>query len=216
VTSVKDSYGCAGTTNGSWVVTVAPPPPVAVTAVATDTDRVLVQWAFSGNADEFVIERFDRVSGSPAAYRPVGTATGAAKSFLNVSLPAATAYVFRVRAVKGGVASAVSQPDLATTVVFADDPIVSTKTTITANQILQLRTAVDAVRALAQLGSGTYTSLVEPRQFITRAAIEDLRNALDPARQALALPAVEYTDRPLEVRALIRGRYWTELRGGVK
>jgi YD repeat-containing protein len=216
VTAVSDAYGCAGTASGSWVVTVAPPAPSAITAVATDADRVLVQWAFSGNADEFRIERFDRVSGSPAEYRLIGTVTGTARSFLNVSIPAATAYLYRVRAVKAGVASAASQPDLATTIVFADDPIVSTRTIVTANQILQLRSAVDAVRALALLTAGTYTTKAEPRQWITRAAIEDLRAALDPARQALSLPAVSYSERPLEVHTLIRGAYWTELRGGVK
>lgn len=216
VTSVSDSYGCSSSGTGSWVVTVAPPAPSFATAVATGPDRVLVQWAFSGTADEFRIERFDRLAGSPSDYQVVGTAGAADRAFVNVSIPSATAYLYRVLAVKGGVVSAASQPDLATTIVFADDPIVSTSTTVMANQILQLRSAVDAVRALAQLSPGTYTSDVSPGQWITRAAIDDLRTALDPARAALSLPPVAFTDRPLPVRAVIRGVYWTELRGGVK
>lgn len=216
VTSVSDPYGCSVAGSGQWVVTVAPPAPSLVTAVATANDRVLVQWAFGGSADEFRIERFDRVSGSPAVYRVVGTASGTARSYLNVSIPTGTSYLYRVVAVKGGEASVASPADLATTVVFADDPIISTRTTVTANQILQLRTAVDAVRALAQLGPGSYTSTVLPLETITRAAIDDLRTALDGARAALSLPPTGYTDRPLPVQAVIRGIYWSELRGGVK
>jgi hypothetical protein len=53
VTSVTGAGTCAGTVNGSAVVTVRPPVPTVVSATAISGTQVHVSWQFSGSADRF-------------------------------------------------------------------------------------------------------------------------------------------------------------------
>jgi hypothetical protein len=108
----------------------------------------------------------------------------------------ATAYIYTVKAVKNEIASA-AVGDLATTVVFDDDPVVPRLTKVRAVHVTQLQTAVNAVRALAGLAPESFAA-VAVRDRIYASHIQQLRTALAPARSALGLPAVTYARAILE------------------
>jgi hypothetical protein len=128
-----------------------------------------------------------------------------------------TAYLYKVRAVNGG-ESPDSNIDLATTVIFTDDPLVAGTTAIQATHITQLRTAVNAVRTLASLGAGTYTdpTITAGVTPVKAAHVNDLRSALDAARAVLLLPALSYSETITAGVTPVKVVHLTELRNGVK
>jgi hypothetical protein len=126
------------------------------------------------------------------------------------------AYLFKARAVNAAATlSAYSAPDLATVVVFADDPIVPFVTTAKLVHITELRSAVNAVRALAGLSAATWTTL-QVGDAIQAVPITELRSALDAARSTLVLPAITYVDPTLSAGTRIKAAHVQELRNGTK
>jgi hypothetical protein len=117
--------------------------------------------------------------------------------------------------------SASSNVDLATTVIFTDDPLVARVTTVKAAHLTELRIAVGAVRTLAALAPSTFTDPVLGSSMTIKAVhVRELRTALDDARSALMLlPALSYTDSTLATGAgatLVKAAHIQELRNGVK
>jgi len=216
--NATDQNGCAAISSGSAVVTVTPPAPVMSAAYATGNDRVFVNWNFSGSADTFEIERYDRAPGAPAGYRVVGAVNGTVTSFTDLGIPSSTAYLYRVVAVKSGVRSAPSGVDLATTILFTDDTILAQQTSVAVVHFTQLRTAVNAVRTLGQLSAYAFTdpALTVRTTQVKRVHLAELRTALDQARAALSLPAWSYADPTVPPGVFIRAVHVSEVRGGVK
>jgi hypothetical protein len=140
-----------------------------------------------------------------------------ATSYLDTSVVADTAYLYRVSAVKAGTASAPSGVDLATTVIFAPDPIASL-TVVSAQPILQLRTAVNAVRALwsTAVGPAVFTDPSLANVFPKAAHILELRSFLAAARSNLSLPALQYTGPAPQQGQLFNSADINDLRGGVR
>jgi hypothetical protein len=94
--------------------------------------------------------------------------------------------------------SAFSNVDLATTIVFTDDPLVVGSTRAKAVHLTELRQAVDAVRAAAGLSAGTYTDTISAGVTRIKAIhISEIRSQLDAALIALGLGAPTYTDATL-------------------
>lgn len=110
-----------------------------------------------------------------------------------------------------------SSPELATTVIFIDDPVVAGTTPVRAVHVTQLRTAVDAVRTLAGMTGGTYAEAITAGSTTIKAGhILELRSALDPARSVLGLAAASYTDPSLSAGFLVKAAHINELRSAVK
>jgi YD repeat-containing protein len=207
--TAQDAYGCNMTISGSPVtITVKPPAPSNVQATASSTTQVNVTWSFSGTADRFDIYRSGTATAIGSAYPP-------SLSYNDMTAVPSTAYVYSVKAVKGTTPSDPSNGDLATTVLFADDPIVANVTVIRVLHVTQLQTAVNAVRVAAGLA---------PQSFATFAVnspiyawhFEELRTALAPARAALGLSAVAYTRAPLTTGMPILGSDIADTRTGVR
>src|SRR5258708_38259081 len=99
---------------------------------------VSISWTASAGAASYEVAR----SGDGMTYTIVGTP--AASPYSDTAI-ANTAYLYKVRAVDGSSnRSPSSNIDLATTVIFTDDPLVAGSTIVKAVHLTELRTAVPA------------------------------------------------------------------------
>jgi hypothetical protein len=110
--------------------------------------------------------------------------------------------------------SAESGTDLATTVTntYAAAPL----DFIRSVDVMELRTAVNAVRTLANLAAFSFTDSSLASVPMKTVHVQELRQALDAARSSLALPATAYGNQPLAAGTVILATHIQELRGGVK
>ncbi|HVS31977.1 MAG TPA: fibronectin type III domain-containing protein, partial [Thermoanaerobaculia bacterium] len=167
-----------------------PSPPAApanLLAEATSATTVSLTWSAAGGATQYEIER----SSAGTAFQYLTSVQGL--SHVDTTAAASTAYLYRVRATNAGGKSSYGNVDLATTVIFTDDPLVVQVTAIRAVHLLQLRTAVDAVRKLAGLSDGEYTDeILDSAVAIKRVHVIELATALNDGRTGLMLtPIVE-------------------------
>jgi len=193
----------------------APAIPAGLAATPASSSSVSLTWTASTGALSYTIYR----SANGTTYSNVGTS--AANQFTDSTASPNTAYLYKVRAVISGVESGDSNRDLATTIIFTDAQLSATTTAIKATHIAELRTAVNAVRRLANNGSANdfpYSdSPVTPQQTqIRRVHITELRTALDAARSSLGLVALTYTDPALPAQTQVKAVHITELRNGVR
>lgn len=212
--TVLASAGCSAFISNPVTVTVTPPAPTGITATAVSSSNINVSWSFVGTSDQFRIER--RGPGQ-ASFAQVGLTNYPAISYVDASAVADTAYLYRVTAVKAGTSSAPSGVDLATTVIFAPDPI-AFLTEVSTQPILQLRTAVIAVRALWSTAAGpavfTDPSLIDVSPKAVH--ILELRSFLAAVRSNLNLPALQYTGPDPQAGQLFNSADINDLRGGVR
>jgi hypothetical protein len=191
-----------------------PAAPTGVSAHATAPTQVLVTWTLVVGATSYQI--FRRGPLSTSVFAQIGTAM--TNTFTDNTAAANSAYLYRVRAVNATGPSADSAVDLATTVIFTDDPLVQRSTLIKAVHLAELRTAVNAVRALAGLGAAGFTDAASRGVVVKAVHINELRTALDAALTALAVPAAPpggYTDT-IARGVLIKAIHFQELRNRVK
>lgn len=187
---------------------VAPPAPTGVNARASSGTQVLVTWTAVTGATSYDVYRRD--PGGAFALR--GSSLTA--SFTDTAT-ASTAYLYRVRAVNAGGTSGDSAYDLATTVIFTDDPLMAGLTVIRAIHLAELRTAVNAVRAQASLGAASFTDAASAGVLVKAVHINELRTALDAAMSALSLAAGGWTDVPASGVA-IKAVHFQEIRDRMK
>lgn len=201
-------------TRGVEALYPAPAAPANVVATAASATSVNVAWTAVPGAMSYTIYR----SANNSTYSNVGSA--ATNSFSDSGAFASTAYIYRVTATLWGVESPFSSGDLATTVVFTDPALFAQF--VKAAHVTELRTAVDAVRKLANGGAANdfnYTDAVIAAQSTPVNAIDviELRTALDAARSTLGLSALVYTDPTISAGSTpIRAAHFMELRAGVQ
>lgn len=196
---------------GAWraVLNTCTPPaaPANFTATATSTSATTLSWSAASGATGYEIWRS---SGNAPFTLLKAVAT---TSTTDAGLTANTTYIYKVRGVCGG---AFSAPDVATTTLFANDPLTG-GTAIQAVHITQLRTAIDAIRAAAGLEPASYTSSVSSGSIIRRTDITEMRTALDFARFVIGLTAISYTDTTITAGATrVKAAHVSDLRNGVK
>lgn len=202
-----DSAQCTLSVVGAPVtVTVKPPPPTSVLATAVSTSQVNVSWSFSGIADRFDIYRSGVL---------VGSTTPPIQSFSDLGVPASSAFVYTVRAVRSNTSSNPSNGDLATTLVFTD-VLIAGQTIIKAVHVTQLQTAINAVRAAAGLAPQSFPSITPGVTVVGAIYFESLRTALAPARAALGLSGTTYSRAPLVPGMIILASDLNETREAVR
>lgn len=167
----------------------APAAPSGVTATATSGTEVQVTWSAVAGATSYEVYR--RNPGGSFALRGTTVTTS-----FNDTASGDTAYLYRVRAVNAAGPSGDSASDLATTVIFADDPLAA-GVLVQAIHLAQLRTAVTAVRAQAGLSAPTYTDAATTGVTVKAVHITELRTYLDQAMSALGLTTGGWTDASL-------------------
>jgi YD repeat-containing protein len=207
--SITDGNGCTSTSNTVRVTVAAISPPSSVTATATAANQVKVEWPLVSGATSYVVYRDNVQVGAP------GTSP-----FYDNGVTGGVAYIYKVHAKNASTESVDSPIDLATTVVFNDDPYLR----IRQFDITSLRAAVNAVRVRAGIGPYTFTDCDTclSGHFIRGVYFQELRNVLNPGRQALGLPALTFSDSNIDPAANggqhfpIKRIYVMELRGGVQ
>ncbi len=192
---------------GSRNVIVGPATPVGLVATAASATSVNLSWSPAAGAAQYQIFR-----GSSSL------ATTASTSYGDTAASAGTTYVYRVRAIDASSnVSPLSAPDVATTILFTDDPLVVSTTPVKAVHLDEVRQAVNAVRAAANLGPVSFTDPALTGVTVRALHIQELRTALDPARAALGLPSMSYTDGSLVAgTTAIKAAHVQQLRSGVK
>lgn len=192
----------------------SPPPSPGNTLVATaqSTTSVVLNWAASAGADHYEVQRRQNIGSSWATLSP----TPATNSLTDNGVVTSTTYLYQVRAVdaSGACPSAFSNVDLATTVVFTDDPL-SAGLVIKAAHLTQLRTAVNAVRATANLSQVGWTDPLPQGVPIRAQHMLELRSNLNPALTALGMATVS-NDSSLAVGNPIRAVHLQDVRDKVK
>lgn len=184
-----------------------------ITATAATATSVNVSWAPYSGASSYDVYR--RSAGTD--YVKVGSTSNTA--YTDSSAAPNTAYLYKSYAKNSsGTVLTISNPDLATTLVF-DDPLLTARVTpLKAAHITQLRAAVNAVRTLAAAGAATFTDaeLLSGQTSCKAAHITELRTALDAARLALSLPPISYAEETITSRTTaITAAHVMELRAGV-
>lgn len=197
-----ESAGCTP------LVFVAPPTSVVATAAAAN--QVQVSWTPVTGAERYDVER----SSDGTTFAPAGQST--TTTFSDTTVQADRAYLYRVRSAAGSMVSPPGAPDLATTVVFTDDPLVAGQTVVKSVHLIQLRTAVNAVRQLAGLAPSTFTNASLAGVNIRRVHVNELRTALNQARTALTFPTLTFTDTLVAQTTPVKAVHLQELRNAVK
>lgn len=212
--TIITARGCGITASKTFLSQCVPvTAPANVVATATSTSNVNVTWDTSVGALTYNVYR----STDGTNYSLAGFTTAPTVTFADGGRSANTAYLYKVRAVNGGESSD-SNIDLATTVMFTDDPLVVSTTQVKAAHVTELRTAVNAVRTLASLGAGSYTdpTITATVTSVKAAHINDLRTAINAARAALALSTISYGETVTASATTVKASHITELRNGVK
>jgi hypothetical protein len=183
-----------------------PAAPAFLTATATSASAVQVNWGAVPGATSYQVYRNTTL-----------VHTTADTSFLDSPLSANTTYLYQVLAKRGSAESPLTPIDAATTIIFTDATLGNT-IKIKGVHLTQLRTAVNAVRTAAGLGTATFTDpTITASTRVKRIHIIELRTALDAARAAIGLAALTYTDPTITVGVTkAKAAHFAELRAGTQ
>ncbi|PYQ62377.1 MAG: hypothetical protein DMF58_01930, partial [Acidobacteria bacterium] len=172
---------------------------------AITTSRIDLTW----NAINGATYQVDRESSLAGGF--VQIAMPMTNSFSDTGLqPTTAAYIYRVRAVNGAGTSPNSSPRLSTTVVYTDNALAA-GILIKAMHLAELRSAVNAARALAVLGAAGFTDAAAPGTIVKAVHIAELRTALDDALSKLSFSTGGYTNGALN-GVVIKAVHFQELR----
>lgn len=185
--------------------------PTGLAATATTVAEVTLTWNASAGADGYEVHR--RAAGE-ADFALLDTT--AAPAYVDAAVLADSAYLYRVRATAGAELSAFTSADPAVTIMFLDHPL-AVGTLVKQIHVEQLRTAVDALRAVASLDAGLFTDPDLTGLRIKAVHLTQLRTALNEARTELGLPAIVFADPALNTGVTkVKAQHVGDLRDGVR
>lgn len=177
-----------GALTAPFALTNTPATPTNVVATATTPTSVSITWNGTAGATYKVLRL-----AAGAVSTTIGSSTS--RSLTDTTATANTAYRYSVHAIAPS-ASPYGAADLATTVMFTDDPLTASVMIVKAAHVTELRTAVNAVQALAGQTATTFTdSVLDSTVPIKRMHLVELRTTLTAARSALGLSTMSYTER---------------------
>ena len=200
------------------IVTAEPTPspttaPSNLVATAASTTQINLTWAAGVSASSYEVERSQN---HPAGYTLIASNV-TALSYADINLSPGTTYLYRVRArLNTGALSGYSNTDLATTIIFSDDPLTAGVTEVKAAHLTELRQAVNAVRAAAGLAAATWTDSAPLGVVIKGVHLQELRTNVDQAYTAIGWWVQPYTDTTLSTAIPVKKVHVEELRQRVK
>jgi hypothetical protein len=135
--------------------------------------------------------------------------------FVDSTAAGNTTWYYRVQAANASIVTAPGDVVSATVqrTVFSDDPLAAGTTVIRTVHIMELREAINTMRARGALAPFPFTDPSLTGLPLKSIHITELRAALNAARTALGLPALTYTDASL---MMIKEIHLSELRRGVR
>jgi len=184
--------------------------PTNLQASALSPTSVALTWSGVAGATYYDIAR----ASDGGVMRVIASVSGPA--YTDTLVSPGRAYVYRVRSRSASASGPYSNPDLATTVMFSDDPLVARQTKVRSTHLTELRTAVNAVRITASLPPLPWTDSAGVGTLIRRIHVEELRAGLLEALTTLTLPWPTFTDVVLQSQSPIKVVHIQQLRGGVK
>jgi hypothetical protein len=192
----------------------APNAPTNFNAVATSPTTIALTWTASAGATPTTQYEIARASAG-SAFATITTISG---TNFNNSVASGAAFIYKVRAIDTGGQSPYTPPDVATTFLFTDDPLLAQQTKVKVVHLNELRQAVNALRAAAGLPAASFTDpVISNTTKIKAAHTQELRTALNQARTTLGLSGVTFTDAALSTGVTkVRAVHFAELRNGVK
>jgi hypothetical protein len=184
--------------------------PQGFIATATGPGAVSVSWMPVDSADRY--ELFRRGSNGTWGL----AASTRLTSVVDTSVTAGNAYLYYARAISTtGAVSADSAIEVATTIMFVDDPLAAL-TVVKAAHVEQLRAAVNALRATAGVLPASFTDSSLAGKPLRAAHVLELRDALATARTAAGLPAAAFSAPAPASGTVVRAVHFQELRNAVK
>ena len=189
---------------GRLIATEEPNPMVAPTNLIADTfsgARIDLTWTAAPGAHHYQVERAPNLGGTFT----VVNSNVAGTSYQDTTVTSVNAYLYRVRTADAiGNLSPPSGIDVATAITFTDNPLTAGTTLIKAQHVTELRQAVDAVRAAANLSAATWTdpTLAAGTTAVKAVHVTELRTNLDAALTALGIATSSYTDPTLTAIAI--------------
>jgi uncharacterized repeat protein (TIGR01451 family) len=162
--------------------------PGNVVATASSPAQVTVTWYRYD--PQGVVEVFRATGNGP--YSQVGSTLGGV--FYDNNVVPNTVYWYRARAVAGSVISPLSTPDFTTTAAFTDDPITAGITPVKAIHLEELRSAINAVRATANLAAISFSNSVLTGLPVTKNHVTEVRDAINLTRQQIGSLPIEFAD----------------------
>jgi hypothetical protein len=205
---VTTAGGSATSTNGyTYAVGVPPAAPTGLVADSVSSFEVNLTWNSVAGATSYQVDR-KSPGGSFTQF-----ATPATNAVSDSGLTADTAFLYQVRAVSAGGTSSNSAAALATTVSFTDEPLVTGSTLIKRIHLVELRTAVNAVRTLAGIGTTTFTdpTLIAGTTLVKTIHVSELRTALSAAMTSLGFSAPSFSSG-LATSSVVKQSHFQELR----
>jgi hypothetical protein len=202
--------------------------PTNFTAHADATTQITLSWASTG-APGYLVEWSTNFAAANNGFtqRTTVDCAGGCPNTLSYTdtVPAGTVttYLYRVRSISGAQQSAPSAFDFATTKSFQEqiqNQIPPGRTTVKAIHFLELRDAVNAVRAAAGLNAFTWSDpqgrVPANNVPILKSHMQDLRNGLDQALSSMGLTPQAYTDQGLPPGTSVQKVHIDELRQRTK
>lgn len=195
----------------------SPPPfidaPTNLNVTGVQASRISLSWIgpAAGGVDHYQIERSTNISGS---FTFLTNVSGAVTFYNDDTVSNQHSYLYRVRSVaSGGAVSAPSNLAMGTAIAFEFANLQGQE--IRKQHFYDIRTAVNAVRALANLSPASWA----PRDNLTglevqATDVQQMRTALDAALAALTIPVIAYDDATLSTGAngtLIRAVHLEQL-----
>jgi hypothetical protein len=205
---VTTEGGSVTSTNGYTYAVAILAAPTGVNARAVSTSQIDITWNAVAGATGYQVDR----KAPGGGFTQIGTPSS--NSFSDTSRPAGTSFLYQVRAVGSGGNSVNSAADLATTVIFTDSPLVA-GTSIKAIHVSELRSGVNAVRALNGQGAFSFTDSAAAGTIVSAVHVTDLRTALDAARGPLGFSTGGYTDASL-AGVFVKAVHFQELRNRIE
>jgi beta-propeller repeat-containing protein/putative Ig domain-containing protein len=183
-----DSLGAIGDSRYALLVAQGANPPTGVVALGASSTSVNITWNTVQGANSYRVYR----RSFPGYFTVVGNPS--APPFTDTTAVADTAYLYVVTALMNTQSETpFSNPDIANTYTFTDAPLAAGDT-IKAVHLVEIRNLVTSFNSLLGI-TKSYTDPVLTSSIMVKAVhITELRSAIDTIRQAVGLPAFNYTN----------------------